>query len=206
MQSEFNMPSRYFPFGAALDVYKPLENVKKENAICFVYQPEKSRRCDYIGLKALKIFKAMKPDVQIYLYGSNMPATFEFECKNLNIIPLKECNELYNKCKVGVCMSASNPSRIPFEMMAAGLPVVELYKENNIYDMPDGGIILAEPTPEAIASAIAYVIDNPKVAKEMSDFGKEFMKDYPLEKGFEQFLQAVNDMLETDYNKAAIKC
>ena len=62
-----------------------------------LYQPEKPRRCDYIGLKALKILKAMKPDVQIYLYGSSMPATFEFECKNLNIIPIKECNELYNK-------------------------------------------------------------------------------------------------------------
>lgn len=57
----------------------------------------------------------MKPDVQIYLYGSSMPATFEFECKNLNIIPIKECNELYNKCKVGICMSASNPSRIPLK-------------------------------------------------------------------------------------------
>ena len=86
--------------------------------------------------------------------NSNMPATFDFECKNLNIIPITKCNELYNKCKVGVCMSASNPSRIPFEMMAAGLPVVELYKENNIYDMPDEGVLLARPTPEAIASAI----------------------------------------------------
>lgn len=78
-----------------------------------------------------------------YIYMVQVcPATFEFECKNLNIIPIKECNELYNKCKVGICMSASNPSRIPFEMMSAGLPVVELYKENNIYDLPDEGVLL----------------------------------------------------------------
>ena len=148
----------------------------------------------------MRILKAMKPDIQIYLYGSNIPATFEFECKNLNIIPIKQCNELYNKCKVGLCMSASNPSRIPFEMMAAGLPVVELYKENNIYDLPDEGVLLAQPTPEAIASAIAYIIDNPDIAKKMSEFGKEFMKSYPLEEGYEYFLKAVKDMLETDYN------
>ena len=67
----------------------------------------------------------------------------------------------------------------------------------------NGGIILAEPTPEAIASAIAYIIDNPKVAQEMSNFGKEYMKDYPLEKGFEQFLKAVKDMLDTDYNQVS---
>lgn len=201
MQDEFNNPSKYFDFGADLNVYKPLENVKKENAICFVYQPEKSRRCDFIGLKALKILKAMRPDVKIYLYGSNMPASFDFECENLNIIPLQKCNELYNKCKVGVCMSASNPSRIPFEMMAAGLPVVELYKENNIYDMPDGGVLLSEPTPEAIASSIAYLLDNEEEAKKLSDFGKEYMKDFPLEKGFKQFLKAVDEMINTDYKE-----
>ena len=199
MQAEFNTPAEYFSFGADLNVYKPLPKVKKENAICFVYQPEKPRRCDYIGLKALNILKAMKPDVQIYLYGSSMPATFEFECKNLNIIPIKECNELYNKCKVGICMSASNPSRIPFEMMSAGLPVVELYKENNIYDLPDEGVLLAQPIPEAIASAIAYILDNPQVAEKMSKFGVQYMKNYPLEKGFEEYLKAVKDMLETDY-------
>ena len=69
----------------------------------------------------------------------------------------------------------------------------------NIYDLPDEGVLLAQPTPEAIATAIAHIIDNPEVAKKMSDFGKKYMKDFPLEKGFEQFLKAVKDMLETDY-------
>ena len=63
-------------------------------------------------------------------------------------------------------MSASNPSRIPFEMMAAGLPVVELYKENNIYDMPDEGVLLARPTPEAIASAIIHLVDSEERKKQ----------------------------------------
>lgn len=200
MLAEYENPVEYFDFGADLNVYKKLDNVKKENAICFVYQPEKSRRCDYIGLKALRIVKTLRPDIQIYLYGSNMPATFDFECKNLNIIPITKCNELYNKCKVGVCMSASNPSRIPFEMMAAGLPVVELYKENNIYDMPDEGVLLARPTPEAIASAIIHLVDSEEERNKMSEFGVKYMQNYPLERGFKQFLKAVDDMLNTDYN------
>lgn len=200
MLAEYDNPVEYFDFGADLNIYKKLDNVEKENAICFVYQPEKSRRCDYIGLKALRIVKTLRPDIQIYLYGSNMPATFDFECENLNIIPIDKCNELYNKCKVGVCMSASNPSRIPFEMMAAGLPVVEMYKENNIYDMPDGGVLLARTTPEAIASAIIYLVDHAEERKKMSEFGLNYMKDYPLERGFKQFLKAVEDMLNTPYH------
>lgn len=200
MQSEFGTSAEYFDFGADINIYRPLDNIKKENSICYVYQPEKPRRCDYIGLKALKLVKKMRPDVHIYLYGSTQETNFDFDCENLHIIPIEKCNELYNKCKVGLCMSASNPSRIPFEMMAAGLPVVELYRENNIYDLPDEGVLLAEPTPEGVASAIVHLLDNPDECKKMSDFGKNFMKDYPLERGFEQFLKAVKDMLETDYN------
>lgn len=201
MQSEFNTPSRYFDFCADIKTYRPLENIEKENAICYVYQPEKPRRCDYIGLKALKIVKEMRPDLHIYLYGSLVEGNIDFDCENLHIIPLEKCNELYNKCKLGVCMSASNPSRIPFEMMAAGLPVVELYKENNIYDMPDEGVLLAEPTPESIASSIVYLLDNPDKCKEMSEFGINYMKNYPLEKGFEQFIAAVGEMIDSDYKE-----
>ena len=98
-------------------------------------------------------------------------------------------------------MSSSNPSRIPFEMMAAGLPVVELYRENNLYDLPDEGVLLAEPSPEAVANAILYLVDHPEVREKMSNFGTQFMKDYPLEKGFSQFLKAVDDMINTDYEE-----
>ena len=201
MDSEFNTPAEYFDFGADLNVYKHLDNVEKENAICYVYQPEKPRRCDYIGLKALKLIKALRPDVKIYLYGSELVTRpIDFECENLHINPVEECNKLYNKCKVGICLSASNPSRIPFEMMAAGLPVVELYKENNLYDLPDGGVLLSDTTPEAIASSVIHLLDNPEEAKKMSEFGTNYMKDFPLERGFGQIATVVKDMLDTDYN------
>lgn len=53
----------------------------------------------------------MRPEVKIYLYGSEqVTRPIDFECENLHIIPVEKCNELYNKCKVGICMSASNPS------------------------------------------------------------------------------------------------
>jgi len=91
-------------------------------------------------------------------------------------------------------MSASNPSRIPFEMMAAGLPVVEMYKENNLYDFPQGGVLLAQASSEAIATAILDLLDNNDKRNKMSDIGIKYMKDYPLEKGFEQFVEAVDNL------------
>ena len=196
MQKEYNLKSTYFNFCADLDVYKPLKNQKKENAICYIFQPAKPRRCDKLALKALQIVQKVKPDLKIYLYGSPACEVQNLNVENLGILSTEECNKLYNRCKVGICMSASNPSRIPFEMMAAGLPVVELYKENNLYDFPNDGCLLADTTPEAIATAIIKILEDEKLQKELSTNGIKFMKDYPLEKGYHQFLENINNYYE----------
>lgn len=196
LQHEFNQPMNYFSFCADTSVYKKLDNVEKENAICFIFQPEKPRRCSNIGIRALLLVKALRPDVKIYLYGSDNDIKLDVEMENLHIMPIDKCNELYNKCKVGVCMSSSNPSRIPFEMMAAGLPVVDLYRENNLYDIPEDGVLLADTSPEAVATAIIKILDDDKLQQSMSKKGYEFMKNYPIEKGFEEFLNFVNNILD----------
>ena len=194
MQTEYHTPSRYFDFCADRRIYRPLPEAKKEHAICFVYQPDKPRRCSALGIEALGIVKFLRPDVKIYLYGSNIKGNVWFEHENLGIIPLEKCNALYNKCEVGLCISSSNPSRIPFEMMAAGLPVVDLYMENNFYDMPNEGVRLAHTTPESIAQALIEILDHKETAAEMSEAGKRYMADKDLEHGFEQFYAAVSDM------------
>lgn len=153
---------------------------KKENAICFIFQPEKARRCSNIGIKALILVKKLRPDVKIYLYGSDADIKLDVEMENLHIMPIEKCNELYNKCKVGLCMSSSNPSRIPFEMMASGLPVVDLYRENNLYDIPDDGVLLADTSPEAVASAIIKILDDEKLQKQLSNAGYKFMQNIQL--------------------------
>lgn len=194
MQTEYRTPSRYFDFCADRRIYRPLPEAKKEHAICFVYQPDKPRRCSVLGIEALGIVKFLRSDVKIYLYGSNIKGNVWFEHENLGIIPLEKCNALYNKCEVGLCISSSNPSRIPFEMMAAGLPVVDLYMENNFYDMPNEGVRLAHTTPESIAQALIEILDHKETAAEMSEAGKRYMADKDLEHGFEQFYAAVSDM------------
>lgn len=195
INSEFGMAMTSFPFCADLNVYKKLEHVKKERALCFIYQPEKPRRCSKLGFEAITLVKHLRPDIKIYIYGSDCDVSVDYEVENLHIIPIEKCNELYNKCTVGLCISSSNPSRIPFEMMAAGLPVVDLYRENNLYDIPQDGVLLAETTPEAIATALIKIIDDPQLQEQMSKAGRNFMKDYPIERGYSDFLDSVNKVL-----------
>jgi hypothetical protein len=81
-------------------------------------------------------------------------------------------------------------------MMAAGTPVVDIHRENNLRDMPEDAIVLAEPNPEAIAQALIDVLSDPARADAMSRAGIAFMRERTLEHGYEQFVAAVEDILE----------
>ena len=196
LRKEHNLNVNAFSFGADLDKYKRLKDTKKEDAICFIFQPGKPRRCADLGLKALQMVRTARPQTKVYLFGSKKMGTYVEEVEHLGILSVEECNEMYNKCKVGLCFSASNPSRIPFEMMAAGLPVVDLHLENNLYDFPEGGCLLAEPRAESIAGAILKILDDDDLRKKMSKKGEAFMKKFPLTRGFEEFGEMVERIID----------
>ncbi|MCC7006910.1 MAG: glycosyltransferase family 4 protein [Ottowia sp.] len=189
--SRFNTNSFSFDFFADTSIYRPLANVRKELAICFICQPEKPRRGAFLGIEALGIVKHLMPEVKIYLYGSKTPMHVWFEHENLGLINLEECNALYNRCMVGFCISSSNPSRIPFEMMAAGLPIIELYRTNTRYDLPNEASILCDQAPESFAEGLIYLLKNAQLREEMSRSANLFMANKPLAWGMKQVLEAV---------------
>jgi len=196
MATEYDTSSNYFEFTADQSIYKPFQNTKREQAICFIYQPEKPRRCPLIGKEALAIVKHNRPETAIYTYGSETIPDFWFEHKHLGLLSLEQCNALYNKCSVGLCLSSSNPSRIPFEMMAAGLPVVDFYDNNTLYDLPDKGVLLAEKNPESIAGALIRILDNSKLQSEMSSTGIAFMKEKPSSLEYDQSAAIIESILQ----------
>ena len=61
--------------------------------------------------EAYRLLKRARPEVTIYVYGSNLPIDLDFEVVNLGLmLDLEALAELYARCKVGLCISASNPS------------------------------------------------------------------------------------------------
>ncbi|WP_241607940.1 glycosyl transferase family 1 [Rosenbergiella australiborealis] len=190
LKSDFSISALHFEFGVNHKIYKRINSISKQKAICFIYQPDKPRRCSRIGIEALGIVKHIIPDVKIYLYGSTIKENLWFEHENLGLLSLNSCNELYNKCTVGLCISSSNPSRVPFEMMQSGLPVVEIWRENNLYDFDDNAMLLCKQTPESIAEGIIKILNNDLLAKCMGESGEKFMTGRTLENENEEFYDA----------------
>lgn len=173
----FGNRPRSMNFSADLNIYRSAPWHGRRRAVCFIHQPEKTRRCPKLGLQALRVVKERMPDVEIFVYGSARAPDVDFEVSHLGIISPPQLAQLYNYCRAGLCLSTSNPSRIPFEMMAAGLPVIDLHRRNNIFDMPDSACLLAFQDAESIAEAVCTVLNQDERASAMSSAGPEFMRD-----------------------------
>ena len=195
LTTEAGCPATYFDFCADSAIYAPATGVERERAVCAIYQPEKPRRCPGLLIQSLALLKKHKPDVKIYLYGTREKPNLPFEHEHLGLLDVQDCAALYNRCSVGLCISATNPSRIPFEMMASGLPVVDVHRENNLFDMPENGVMLASPRPDALARAVALLLDDRPRWDSMSAFAREYMRPRTLEHGYAQFVGAVEDLI-----------
>lgn len=153
--------------------------------IAYFARPDMPRRCYPLGVEALKIVKAERPEVEILFYGdkSEKFQHVPFEFTNVGMTPdIADLGDLYRSCDVGLCFSTTNPSLVPFEMMACGLPVVDLDVNGN--EVSYGGrenCTLAAASPRDIADKIYEVLDNPAKAADLRQRGIRYAEEFPTE-------------------------
>lgn len=142
----------------------PSPGAKKR--VAFYARHETRRRGTELGLSALALLKRRLPDTEIVLFGSaDLPYELPFEYTSAGVLSERELAELYRGATVGLSISLTNYSLVPQEMLACGLPLVEMnlpavcaaYK-----DAGPAGVRLAPPTPAGIADALAEVLALPE--------------------------------------------
>jgi glycosyltransferase involved in cell wall biosynthesis len=184
LKSKFNLEADWLPFYINKEIYRPRSDIKRrDDLVIFFARPEMPRRCFWLGIQALEQFiKRSKGDVEIALFGSeeislmNIP----FRYTNLKVLTPKELAELYNCATVGLVFSPTNPSMVPFEMMACGLPVIDLnYGDNQVNYGGESHVLLVEPDPLQIAEAIARLIGDDDLRASLSLKGLEYISSFP---------------------------
>lgn len=196
---EFGLPALPYDFTADKSVYTHL-GIARENAICVLYQPDKPRRCSEMIGEFISIMRMVAPELTIYVYGSdNSLGMRDSHIVERGVIPVDECARLYNTCLAGICISSSNPSRIPFEMMACGLPVVDIYGENTLYDYCEEAVLLCEPSSAALATAILSIVGDEARGKAMGRAGIEFMSGRNKGDEEQDFVELLEHSLKCDH-------
>jgi glycosyltransferase involved in cell wall biosynthesis len=106
----------------------------------------------------------------------------EYSHKNHGVLSPEQLGHLYRGCDIGVVFSATNYSLIPMEMMACGLPVVELDTESTRAIFPEDSVEYASPSPVAIADALELLIRNEERREIVRRGGHEFISALSWEK------------------------
>ncbi|HEX8291433.1 MAG TPA: glycosyltransferase, partial [Pyrinomonadaceae bacterium] len=132
--------------------------------VVFYARHETRRRGTELGLLALALLKRRLPETEVVLFGSpELPYDPPFEYTSAGVLGERELAELYRGAAAGLSVSLTNYSLVPQEMLACGLPVIEMDLPPLRAAYPDGGpgIRLAPPTPAGIADALAEALSLP---------------------------------------------
>lgn len=159
--------SRAESFDLAFDpvIYSPGRGPYSKTRVVFYARHQSPRRGTELGLLALALLKRRRPDVEIVLFGADaLPYDVPFDFTPAGILGERELAELYRGAAVGLSVSLTNYSLVPQEMLACGLPVVEMALPSlrEAYPVVGEGIRLAAPTPAGIAGALSEVLALPE--------------------------------------------
>jgi O-antigen biosynthesis protein len=196
LHERYGTAAHRMDFGVDLSTYRPPVSNWQKPTVCFIYQPDKPRRCAGLGADVLARVARVRPDVRIATFGYAGRPDWPFPVDHRGVLSPAGCAELYRRSTVGLCLSPTNPSRIPFEMMASGLPLVELHGANTVHDLPSAGTVLASPHPAGLADAVLALLEDGDWRRRLSEGGRAFAADRPAEIESRGFLAAVGAILD----------
>lgn len=201
LQTLLNVRSEHFEFPVDRDIYAAPDRfgISRQGVIFFL-KPGSSRRLFELSIETIRALKELAPNIPISTFGDSRKISDE------DLAPLKQMGkpvslsdlaELYSANKIGVVFSPTNPSLIPYEMMACGLVLVDcgLPGVTPGVSSTTYGIEALPPEPFEIAKRIISTYFDEELLKKLQKFGFEEVDRHPSE--YEMASQVISFVLES---------
>jgi O-antigen biosynthesis protein len=161
-----------FDLGIDHDSYRPLELPRRDDLVVFYARAVTPRRAVPLGLLALQELHRARPQVEIGLFGDAQPIATPFPVRHLGVLEPHALARVYGEATVGVVLSLTNPSLIPQEMLACGLPCVDVASDSMLASYGvDGPVTLVAPEPHALCDAITRFLDDAALREQRASAG-----------------------------------
>ncbi|MGH2876949.1 MAG: glycosyltransferase, partial [Solirubrobacteraceae bacterium] len=208
LRRDYGMSAEHFDFGADLDRYG-LTALDAQSGgggasadehragVCCYCRPGTPRRAGELALTALDLFALERPSVPIHLFGR--PAgRLTFAATDHGMLDADGLNALYNRCVAGLCLSATNSSLVPHEMLAAGcIPVVNDAEHNRVV-LDNDRVAYAPAAPFELARALMALVDAPPAERAATaQQAATSVRSITWERAGEQFERAVRGAVES---------
>ncbi len=171
----YGVTAEAFDYGVDHESYRPRPVARRPDMVAYYARQETDRRAVPFGLMALAELHRRRPEVQIALFGSFSRVRTSFPYLHLGILDPEQLSWLYSEATTGLSLSLTNFSLVPKEMMACGLPCVELAGASAESLFGDNGPLeLAALDPLAIADALERLLDDRELWRIRSDRGRAY--------------------------------
>ncbi|QQK64590.1 glycosyltransferase [Cobetia sp. cqz5-12] len=159
------------------------------------------RRAVELAYAGLELLASRRDDFEVHLYGSDISQELApFDCIVHGVLSAPELADLYNYCDIGVCFSATNYSLVPQEMMACGLPLVELDVESTRAIYPEKAVTFALPSAAGICNAINELMDDPGKRKEQAQTAMQWVERFSWEDSAQRAEKAIIEKLSEKWS------
>jgi glycosyltransferase involved in cell wall biosynthesis len=192
LRERFGAVASHLDLGVDHDTYRPQAVARRKDTVVLYARRATPRRAAPLGLLALAELHRRRNDLRLVLFGEEHPLRTSFPYRHAGILSEPALAELYSEATVGVSLSLTNYSRVSQEMMACGLPCVEL-------DTPsvraalggDDVVTLAPFDPLRLADAIEYLLDDRTIRERRSETARRIVAGRTWERASRQFEQSL---------------
>lgn len=170
-----------------------------------VYTKEEGKRIPNIIQAVLKNAKeslaeyGIKLEVKFFGLKSSYKVSVGI---NLGKLTKAELVDLYNKSDFGMVASMTNISLVPYEMLAVGLPVIEMKDGSYSSFLPEESALLIDFNYSSLVKGIINAVENPSIIELRMIKAKKAIQNLSWEKTAEQFSKIISDIdVEVNDNK-----
>ncbi|MGD9710221.1 MAG: glycosyltransferase family 4 protein [Halothiobacillaceae bacterium] len=169
LHERYGMDTCAFPFSCDKDIYHPEATERERRRVFFYARNVTPRRGFELGLLALERLHRRHPDVEFILAGWPCERyRLPFPYRDIGVVPPRELAWWIARCDAALVLSLSNLSLMPLEIMACGCPLVCNGGPNNEWLLRhEENALLAEPEPQALATALARLLEDPELRERL---------------------------------------
>ena len=202
MMTEQGNPAISFPLAVDTNTYyQPKEIKRSKNTIAFYVRRSTPRRLYQLGVLALRALFDLGDSFEIVTFGENDLPDLGIPVKitHAGILNAESLSTLYQRCTVGLVLSGTNYSLVPNEMMACGLPVVDIDATHTRLSYTPETAVLAQPNPQTLALSLSQLLNDDLRREQVTSAGLTATKSLT----WDQSNTIVENFIRTQFEAAA---
>jgi glycosyltransferase involved in cell wall biosynthesis len=149
-----------------------------------------------LGVAALEELAARRDGLRVVAFGDPAPLRARFASEHAGVLGPEALAGLFAGGTAGLCLSLTNYSLIPREMLACGMPCVDLDRPSTRSAYGAGGpVALAPFDPVGIADALERLLDDEAEWGRRSEAGQALVAGYTWDRSAAEVEAGLRDAL-----------